>query len=61
MENDANSSNGLKKPETACEVCNDKATGVHYGLTTCEGCKGIFDVFTFNFIIETFFFFCRFF
>jgi hypothetical protein len=23
-----------------CGVCHDKATGVHYGLATCEGCKG---------------------
>lgn len=23
-----------------CGVCHDRATGVHYGLATCEGCKG---------------------
>ncbi len=23
-----------------CGVCQDKATGIHYGLATCEGCKG---------------------
>lgn len=22
-----------------CRVCNDKASGVHYGIETCEGCK----------------------
>jgi hypothetical protein len=24
-----------------CGVCNDKATGKHYGIATCEGCKGM--------------------
>ncbi len=22
-----------------CKVCRDKATGMHYGVITCEGCK----------------------
>ena len=26
-------------PFGKCKVCNDKATGVHYGIATCEGCK----------------------
>jgi hypothetical protein len=26
-------------PFGRCKVCNDKATGVHYGIATCEGCK----------------------
>ena len=26
--------------ETACLVCGDKATGIHYRVLTCEGCKG---------------------
>lgn len=22
-----------------CKVCNDKASGIHYGVASCEGCK----------------------
>jgi hypothetical protein len=25
-----------------CSVCTDKANGVHYGVATCEGCKGFY-------------------
>ena len=24
-----------------CKVCNDKASGIHYGVASCEGCKVI--------------------
>ena len=26
-------------PFGKCKVCTDKATGIHYGIATCEGCK----------------------
>jgi len=25
-----------------CQICDGKANGIHYGLLTCEGCKGFF-------------------
>lgn len=28
--------------EELCQICGDKASGIHYRVMTCEGCKGFF-------------------
>nr|1LAT_A Chain A, Glucocorticoid Receptor [Rattus norvegicus]1LAT_B Chain B, Glucocorticoid Receptor [Rattus norvegicus] len=30
------------KPARPCLVCSDEASGCHYGVLTCEGCKAFF-------------------
>ncbi|XP_068434165.1 nuclear receptor subfamily 5, group A, member 5 [Clinocottus analis] len=33
---------GRLESEESCPICGDKVSGYHYGLLTCESCKGFF-------------------
>ncbi|KAL3084648.1 hypothetical protein niasHT_035257 [Heterodera trifolii] len=40
--NNNDKNNEISSDPNICAICQDRASGLHYGIYTCEGCKGFF-------------------